>query len=96
MADEHHYIETAVGSAVAAIGAAWRWVHGRERNIKDRLHAVEGRIVTNDKRIAILEAQRQSDQARMERIEDTLSNVDKKQDEQMKILVELSGRQGRR
>mgnify|MGYP000916117491 CR=1 FL=1 len=95
MADEH-YIETAVGSALAAIGAAWRWVRGREKKIHARLHNVEARIVTNDRRLAVLETQRQSDQDRMERIEGTIRSIDKKQDEQMKILVELAGRQGRR
>ncbi len=95
MADEHHYIEMAGCAVITAIGAAWRWVSGRERKLKERLNSVEERIVTNDKRLAILEAQRQSDQAHMERIEDTLVNVDKKQDEQMKILVELSRGQGR-
>lgn len=95
MADEH-YIETAVGSMLAAFGAAWRWVRGRERRIHARLNDVEARIVTNDRRLAVLETQRQSDQDRMERIEGTIVNIDKKQDEQMKILVELAGRQGRR
>lgn len=95
MADEH-YIETAVGSVLAAFGAAWRWVRGRERRIHTRLSDVEARIVTNDRRLAILETQRLSDQDRMKRIEDTVANIDKKQDEQMKILVELSRGQGRR
>lgn len=95
MADEH-YIETAVGSVLAAFGAAWRWVRGRERRIHTRLSDVEARIVTNDRRLAILETQRLSDQDRMKRIEDMVANIDKKQDEQMKILVELSRGQGRR
>lgn len=95
MADEH-YIETAVGSVLAAFGASWRWVRGRERRIHTRLSDVEARIVTNDRRLAILETQRLSDQDRMKRIEDTVANIDKKQDEQMKILVELSRGQGRR
>lgn len=94
MADEH-YVETVVGSVVAALGAAWRWFRGRERRIHTRLSDVEARIVTNDRRLAILEAQRLSDQDRMKRIEDTIVNIDKKQDQQMQILVELSGRQGR-
>lgn len=94
MADEH-YVETVVGSVVAALGAAWRWFRGRERRIHTRLSDVEARIVTNDRRLAILEAQRFSDQDRMKRIEDTIVNIDKKQDQQMQILVELSGRQGR-
>lgn len=57
---------------------------------------MEDWIVTNDRRLAVLETQRQSDQNRMERIEGTIVAIDKKQDEQMKILVELAGRQGRR
>ena len=52
--------------------------------------------MTNDRRLAVLETQRQSDQERIKRIDDTIANIDKKQDEQMKILVELAGRQGRR
>lgn len=103
MADEHFNISTTLeavgtiaGSVVAALGAAWRWVRGRERKIHVRLSEVEAMIVTNDRRLAILETQRQSDQERTERIERTVSNIDKKQDEQMKILVELAGRQGRR
>lgn len=95
MADDH-YIETFVGSVLAAFGVAWRWVRGRERRIHARLSDVEDRIVKNNLRLAVLETQRQSDQDRMERIEGTIVNIDKKQDEQMKILVELAGRQGRR
>lgn len=95
MADDR-YLETAAGSFLAGLGAAWRWVRGREKKILERLTAVEERIVTNDRRLAILETQRQSDQDRMKRIEGTIVNIDKKQDEQMKILVELAGRQGRR
>lgn len=94
MADEH-YIETAVGSVVAALAAVWRWFRGRERRIHARLSDAEARIVINDKRLVALEVQRASDVARMERIEGTILNIDKKQDEQMKILVELSRWQGR-
>lgn len=102
MADEHYIpatleaIGTVVGSVAATLGAAWRWFRGRERRIHTRLSDVEARIVTNDRRLAILETQRLSDQDRMKRIEDTVANIDKKQDEQMKILVELSRGQGRR
>lgn len=95
MADDH-YMETFVGSLFAALAGAWKWVRGRERRIHARLNDVEARIVTNDRRLAILETQRLSDQDRMKRIEGTIVNIDKKQDEQMKILVELAGRQGRR
>ena len=102
MADEHYIpatleaIGTVVGSVAATLGSAWRWFRGRERRIHTRLSDVEARIVTNDRRLAILETQRLSDQDRMKRIEDTVANIDKKQDEQMKILVELSRGQGRR
>lgn len=95
MADEN-YLGTVAGAFLAGLGSAWRWVRGREKKIHARLHDVEARIVTNDRRLAVLETQRQSDQDRMERIEGTIRSIDKKQDEQMKILVELAGRQGRR
>lgn len=93
---DDRYLEAALGSVAAALGAAWRWFRGRERRIHARLTSVEDWIVTNDRRLAVLETQRQSDQNRMERIEGTIVAIDKKQDEQMKILVELAGRQGRR
>jgi len=95
MADEH-YLETAAGAFLAGMGSLWRWVRGRERKIQERMRQTEERIVTNDRRLAVLETQRQSDQERIKRIDDTIANIDKKQDEQMKILVELAGRQGRR
>lgn len=96
MADEQHYLETAAGAFLAGLGSIWRWVRGRERKMQERIKAVEELIVANDRRLAILETQRLSDQDRMKRIEGTIVNIDKKQDEQMKILVELAGRQGRR
>ena len=95
MADEH-YLETAAGAFLAGMGSLWRWVRGRERKIQERMRQAEEHIVTNDRRLAVLETQRQSDQERIKRIDDTIANIDKKQDEQMKILVELAGRQGRR
>ena len=95
MADEH-YLETAAGAFLAGMGSLWRWVRGRERKIQERVRQAEERIVTNDRRLAVLETQRQSDQERIKRIDDTIANIDKKQDEQMKILVELSRGQGRR
>lgn len=96
MADEQHYVETAAGAFLAGVGSVWRWVRGRERKMQGRIEAVEKIIVANEKRLDILETQRKSDRELTERIERTVDNIDKKQDEQMKILVEMAGRQGRR
>ena len=94
MADEH-YVETVVGSVVAALGAAWRWFRGRERRIHTRLSDVEARIVTNDRRLVTLEVQHLADVERMQQIAEAVLKIDKKQDEQTKLLVEIIRGQGR-
>lgn len=101
MADEHisstiETVATIASSVVAAIAGVWRWIKARERRFHMRLTDVEHRISTNDKRLVTLEVQRQADTDRMERIEDTIVAIDKKQDRQTEILVEIMRGQGRR
>lgn len=95
LSDKLELAGAAVGSVVASLGTLWRWFRGRERRIHARLSDVEARIVTNDRRLVTLEVQRMADVERMQQIAEAVLKIDKKQDEQTKLLVEIIRGQGR-
>lgn len=82
----------AVMGAVAGAASVFGWVNKRIGTVHGRINATNERLGVHATDIAVLTAHHQANLQFQARIDQTLQALNVKQDEQMKILVELKGR----
>lgn len=77
-----------LGGMVSMLG----WFSGKLGKVHDRIDAVHGKVHSHAVHIAELQANDLARVQRLERIEDGLDEINKKQDRQMEILMDIRGR----
>lgn len=77
--------------ALSALAGLFGWFNGKLGKIHDRIDLVQERANAQASSIAVLEAHHGAKMERLERIEDNLAALNKKQDRQMEILLDLQG-----
>lgn len=77
---------------LTGIASMFGWFSGKLGKVHDRIDAVHARVSDHATNIAVLGAHHQANLQFQERIDTTLTALNEKNDEQMKILLELKGR----
>lgn len=77
---------------VTGMASVFGWFSGRFGKVHERLDAVHTKISDHATDIAVLGAHHEANLQFQERIDTTLTALNEKNDEQMKILLELKGR----
>jgi len=77
---------------LTGMASVFGWFSGKFGKVHERIDAVHTRLSEHSTHIAVLGAHHQVNLQFQERIDTTLTALNDKTDEQMKILLELKGR----